>query len=292
MTSRADGELSRERFRFMIFLSACAHALLVLGVGFTYLTDANDEATIEVTLAQYRSQIQPDDADFIAQENQTGSGSQDEATVPSSPFLSDLNDADINEVRPAPEAQVLNETPEQPKLTTLTSINAEQVIAQQRNAPEQEEKQALSEQSSSEEISLAIASLQAQLDLQQQAFARQPRKYTLSSASARKSHEASYLDSWRRRVEAVGNINYPVQARQQQVYGNVRMLIALNTSGQISETRIIQSSGESLLDQAAVDIVNLAAPFEPFPEELKAEADILEIVRTFRFHEGNTLSSY
>ncbi|NBQ72496.1 MAG: energy transducer TonB [Gammaproteobacteria bacterium] len=292
MASGADGELSRERFRFMIFLSACAHALLVLGVGFTYLTDANDEATIEVTLAQYRSQIQPDDADFIAQENQTGSGSQDEATVPSSPFLSDLNDADINEVRPAPEAQVLNETPEQPKLTTLTSINAEQVIAQQRNAPEQEEKQALSEQSSSEEISLAIASLQAQLDLQQQAFARQPRKYTLSSASARKSHEASYLDSWRRRVEAVGNINYPVQARQQQVYGNVRMLIALNASGQISETRIIQSSGESLLDQAAVDIVNLAAPFEPFPEELKAETDILEIVRTFRFHEGNTLSSY
>ena len=292
MVSEADGELSRERFRFMIFLSACAHALLVLGVGFTYLTDANNEATIEVTLAQYRSQIQPDDADFIAQENQTGSGSQDEATVPSSPFLSDLNDADINEVRPAPEAQVLNETPEQPNLTALTSINAEQVIAQQRNAPEQEEKQALSEQSSSEEISLAIASLQAQLDLQQQAFARQPRKYTLSSASARKSHEASYLDSWRRRVEAVGNINYPVQARQQQVYGNVRMLIALNASGQISETRIIQSSGESLLDQAAVDIVNLAAPFEPFPEELKAEADILEIVRTFRFHEGNTLSSY
>lgn len=292
MTSGADGELSRERFRFMIFLSACAHALLVLGVGFTYLTDANNEATIEVTLAQYRSQIQPDDADFIAQENQTGSGSQHEATVPSSPFLSDLNDADINEVRPAPEAQVLNETPEQPNLTALTSINAEQVIAQQRNAPEQEERQALSEQSSSEEISLAIASLQAQLDLQQQAFARQPRKYTLSSASARKSHEASYLDSWRRRVEAVGNINYPVQARQQQVYGNVRMLIALNASGQISETRIIQSSGESLLDQAAVDIVNLAAPFEPFPEELKAEADILEIVRTFRFHEGNTLSSY
>ncbi len=261
-------------------------------MGFTYLADANNEATIEVTLAQYRSQIQPDDADFIAQENQTGSGSQHEATVPSSPFLSDLNDADINEVRPAPEAQVLNETPEQPNLTALTSINAEQVIAQQRNAPEVEEKQALSEQSSSEEISLAIASLQAQLDLQQQAFARQPRKYTVSSASARKSHEASYLDSWRRRVEAVGNINYPIKARQQQVYGNVRMLISLNASGQISETRIIQSSGESLLDQAAVDIVNLAAPFEPFPEELKAEADILEIVRTFRFHEGNTLSSY
>ena len=148
------------------------------------------------------------------------------------------------------------------------------------------------DRSSSEEITLAIASLQAQLDLQQQALAQKPRKYIITSASAKKSHEASYLDSWRRRVEAVGNINYPIQARQQQVYGNVRMLISLNASGQISETRIIQSSGKSLLDQAAVAIVNLAAPFEPFPKELKAEADIIEIVRTFRFHEGNTLSSY
>ncbi len=292
MAPGADGELSRERFRFMVFLSACAHALLVLGVGFTYIGDANDKSSIEVTLAQYRSQIQPDDADFIAQENQTGSGSKDEATVPSSPFMPDLNDADINEVLPSPEAQVLKETLEQPALTALSSINGEQVLAHQRDTPEQEEKRAPTEQSSSEEISLAIASLQAQLDLQQQAFARQPRKYTLSSASARKSHEASYLDSWRRRVEAVGNINYPIQARQRQIYGNVRMLISLNALGQIRETRIIQSSGESLLDQAAVDIVNLAAPFEPFPEELKAEADILEIVRTFRFHEGNTLSSY
>ena len=292
MVPGADGELSRERFRFMVFLSACAHALIVLGVGFTYLGDSIDKSSIEVTLAQYRSQVQPDDADFIAQENQTGSGSQVDAIVPSSPFISDLNDAAINEVLPAPEAQVVDETLEQPYMTALSSVNGEQVVAQQRHTTEQEEKRALSEQSSSDEISLAIASLQARLDLQRQAFARQPRKHTITSASAKKSHEASYLDSWRRRVEAVGNINYPMQARQQQVYGNVRMLISLNASGQVSETRIIQSSGKTLLDQAAVDIVNLAAPFEPFPEELKAEADIIELIRTFRFHEGNTLSSY
>ena len=292
MVPGADGELSRERFRFMVFLSACAHALIVLGVGFTYLGDSIDKSSIEVTLAQYRSQVQPDDADFIAQENQTGSGSQVDAIVPSSPFISDFNDAAINEVLPAPEAQVVDETLEQPYMTALSSVNGEQVVAQQRDTTEQEEKRALSEQSSSDEISLAIASLQAQLDLQRQAFARQPRKHTITSASAKKSHEASYLDSWRRRVEAVGNINYPMKARQQQVYGNVRMLISLNASGQVSETRIIQSSGKTLLDQAAVDIVNLAAPFEPFPEELKAEADIIELIRTFRFHEGNTLSSY
>ncbi|HBW82998.1 MAG TPA: energy transducer TonB [Gammaproteobacteria bacterium] len=292
MVSEADGELSRERFRFMVFLSACAHAMLILGVGFTYFGENRDNSSIEVTIAQYRSRITPDDAEFIAQENQAGSGSQSEPTPTSSPFISDFNDAAINEILPAPEAQVPSETPEQTGLTKLSTTNGEPTVAQQRDNPKQEKRQALSEQSTSEELSLAIASLQAQLDFRKQALAQQPRKYTISSASARKSHEASYLDAWRRRVEAVGNINYPIQARQQQVYGNVRMLISINASGQIGETQILQSSGSSLLDQAAVDIVNLAAPFETFPDELKAEADIIDIIRTFRFHEGNTLSSY
>ncbi len=77
-----------------------------------------------------------------------------------------------------------------------------------------------------------------------------------------------------------------------QMYGNVRMLVALQPTGRINEVRILQSSGHTVLDQAALNIVNLAAPFEPFPDELRTEADILEIIRTFRFHEGNSLTSY
>jgi len=77
-----------------------------------------------------------------------------------------------------------------------------------------------------------------------------------------------------------------------QMYGNVRMLVALQPTGRIDEVRILLSSGHTVLDQAALNIVNLAAPFEPFPDELRAEADILEIIRTFRFHEGNSLTSY
>ena len=290
--SEADGELSSERFKFLVFLSACAHVMLIFGVGFTYFEDIKGESSIEVTIAQYRSKMRPDYADFIAQENQTGSGSQNESAAPVTPFTSDVNDNKINEVLPTPEAHLLNDKPEQPGFTALSSKNGEQAVAQKQDKTEVEDSQAMSEQSSAEDLSLAIASLQAQLDFQKQSLAKQPRRYTISSASARKSHEARYLDSWRLRVEAVGNINYPIQARQQQIFGNVRMLISINASGQISETRILQSSGQSLLDQAALDIVNLAAPFEPFPEELKVEADILEIIRTFRFHEGNRLSSY
>ena len=74
-----DDELSRERFGFTVFLSACVHAIIILGVGFTYFEELNSEPALEITMAQYRSEIAPDDADFLAQENQIGSGVLDEA---------------------------------------------------------------------------------------------------------------------------------------------------------------------------------------------------------------------
>lgn len=287
-----DEELSRERFGFTVFLSACVHAIIVFGLGFSYLGELNSEPALEITMAQYRSEIAPDDADFLAQENQIGSGSLDEAAAPSTPFESDFNADQIQEVVPIPEApQIINDIPVQ-DVAVISSIDDDEEVSQQLEELELEEEQPVAEEVNPDELSLAIASLQAQLDRQRQEYARRPRKYTISSASTRKSQDAQYLDNWRRRIEAVGNINYPNEARRQQIYGNVRMLVALRPTGEVEEIRILQSSGESVLDQAAVEIVNLAAPFQPFPDELRAEADILEIIRTFRFHEGNALTSY
>jgi protein TonB len=243
-------------------------------------------------MAQYRSEIAPEDADFLAQENQIGSGVLDEAAAPSTPFESDFNDDNINEVLPVPEApRIVNELQQQ-DTAVITALQDDDSIAQQLKLLEPEDEQPVAEEVAPDELSLAIASLQAQLDLKRQAYARRPRKYTISSASTKKSHDALYLDNWRRRIEAVGNINYPDEARRLQTYGNVRMLVALQPTGRIDEVRILQSSGHTVLDQAALNIVNLAAPFEPFPDELRAEADILEVIRTFRFHEGNSLTSY
>lgn len=287
-----DEELSRERFGFTVFLSACVHAIIVFGIGFTYLDEISSEPAMEITLAQYRSEVAPDDADFLAQENQIGSGVLEEAAAPSTPFESDFNADQIQEVVPVPQApQVENEIQVQDVAVVAATENEEQ-ISQELDEVEPEEEQPQIDEASPEELSLAIASLQAQLDRQREAYARRPRKYTISSASTKKSQDALYLDTWRRRIEAVGNVNYPSQARREQIYGNVRILVALHPSGELDEVRILQSSGETILDEAALEIVNMAAPFEPFPDEMRAEADILEIIRTFRFHEGNELSSY
>ena len=275
-----------------MFLSACVHAIIILGVGFTYFEELNSEPALEITMAQYRSEIAPEDADFLAQENQIGSGVLDEAAAPSTPFESDFNADNINEVLPVPEApNIVNELQQQ-DTAVITALQDDDSIAQQLELLEPEDEQPVADEVAPDELSLAIASLQAQLDLKRQTYARRPRKYTISSASTKKSHDALYLDNWRRRIEAVGNINYPDEARRMQMYGNVRMLVALQPTGRIDEVRILLSSGHTVLDQAALNIVNLAAPFEPFPDELRAEADILEIIRTFRFHEGNSLTSY
>lgn len=287
-----DTELSRERFGFTFFLSACAHAIIILGLGFTYLEEINSEPALEITMAQYRSELAPEDADFLAQENQIGSGILDAAAAPSTPFESDFNADTIQEVLPVPRAPEQLDPVQLQDVAVIASVQQADQVRQQLDVEEVDDQLPLSEIASPQELSLAIASLKAQLDLQREQYAKRPRRYTISSASTRKSQDALYLDNWRRRIEAVGNLNYPDIARRQQLYGSLRMLVAILPDGRVTDVQILQSSGHSVLDQAALDIVNLAAPFAPFPEAMRAEADILEIIRTWRFHEGNALTSF
>ena len=104
------------------------------------------------------------------------------------------------------------------------------------------------------------------------------------------SIDASYLDSWRRDVERIGNINYPEKARQEKLYGSLRLLVAILPDGGLKEVKMLESSGQSVLDDAALKIVSLAAPFAPFPEELRQTTDVLEIIRTWRFQQNRIQS--
>jgi periplasmic protein TonB len=288
--AKPEVDLSNERFGFTVFLSACIHAIVILGVGFSYLNEVKSAPTMEITLAQYRSDLIPEDADFLAQENQTGSGTLENKAAPSTPIESALHADQIQEITPLPASRVFEQI-EQRDLALVTSTRSNEEMRQLLDEEIPEEDKPVTDQASPDEISLAIASLQAQLDLQRQAYAKRPRRYTISSASTQKSHDALYLDSWRKRIESVGNINYPTSAREQQIYGSLRMLVAIRPNGTVDEVRILRSSESRVLDQAAINIVRLAAPFEPFPEALRGQVDILEIIRTWRFHEGTDLTT-
>lgn len=101
---------------------------------------------------------------------------------------------------------------------------------------------------------------------------------------------AAYKNAWKQKVERIGNLNYPAKARQQQLYGELRLMVAINRDGTLSSVEILKSSGFSILDDAAIRIVRLAAPYAPFTDDLR-DYDIVEIIRTWRFEKGNRLFS-
>ena len=95
-----------------------------------------------------------------------------------------------------------------------------------------------------------------------------------------------YFKAWRRKVERVGNLNYPDAARDRNLYGSLRLLVAIVPDGTLSDVRVLESSGHRILDDAALRIVRLAAPFAPFPPEMRRNTDVLEIVRTWQFRKS------
>lgn len=134
--------------------------------------------------------------------------------------------------------------------------------------------------------SLEIARLESELLAQQTAQANRPRVRRISSGARMSSEEALYLKQWEERVERIGNLNYPEEARRQNLGGRLRLLVVINANGDILEAQLLTGSGHRLLDDAAIRILNLSAPFAPLPESIRAQADVLEIIRTWQFGDG------
>jgi protein TonB len=280
----------RERFNFTMFLSIAAHGILIFGISFGAAQSTSETPTLDITLAAHHSKIAPERADFLAQANQLGSGSlAEDATpvAPTSPFQADFESATLQAAGPiAPEQRALQR--QDSTEVVVTSAEARAQSSDTLTVTEDGDAQL----STPDSTRLAIASLIAQLDSEVQEYARRPRRVVLTAASTQRSEDALYLDGWRRRIEAIGNLNYPDAAKRQKLYGSLRLLVSILPNGSIQKTEILQSSGHAILDQAALDIVMLASPYEPFPPELSKQADVVEIIRTWRFHEGNALRSY
>ena len=139
-------------------------------------------------------------------------------------------------------------------------------------------------------LELMIEDLQIRIESRRKNNRQRPQRRTISTVSAQKE-QAIYLETWRKRIEEVGNQFYPEEARKDRIFGNLRILVAVRADGQVEDVRILETSGSKVLDDAAERIVLLAAPFDPLPEEISFETDILEIIRTWRFHEGTSLEA-
>jgi protein TonB len=287
------GVTANDRLSFTLFLAVALHAAVILGVTFTYLKKSSSTHTMEITLAQHRSKNQPDKADFLAQFSQSGSGTLAEKALLTSPTKAEFHDTVIRETMPIQQTAVSSTTvqKQKPVVTTIASSTSKALV-ENKSDSDKPSVNPLKGKKSLLQRSLEIASLEARLDRQRQTYAKRPRIKRLTSLSTTSSSDAYYLNSWRRKIEKFGNINYPAEARRKKLYGSLRLMVAVLPDGSLKEVKLLESSGHQVLDNSAISIVKLASPFAPFPDELRKSTDLLEIIRTWQFRENSSLRSF
>ena len=279
-----------DRLGFTLLLAAAVHVALILGLSFSLSEPGQISKTLEITLSTFKSAEKPKQADYLAQDNQQGSGTLDKKAAPKTTERALFQDTQVKRVTPpaapptstrkkeAPKAAVATKAPQ----TNKTPVKSERSKAEQQSPPVPV--------FDSSQLSSEIASLEAQLSQEQQLYAKRPKIQRLNAASTMRDKGAWYKEEWRKKIERIGNLNYPAEAREQRIYGSLRLLVSINRDGSLYEVQLLESSGQATLDQAALRIVRLAAPFAPFNKDL-AEFDRLEIIRTWRFDRGDRLSS-
>jgi periplasmic protein TonB len=268
----------------MLF-SLLLHGVLLLGITFHFVKSSPSLPTLDVTLVNVANQEAPDKADFLAQANNSGGGQSDRAARPSQLFSGELPKPD-----PGIAAQPVEATTPQPREATptrmITTSGATDFTVASDTAKTQVDPEEQTPTAAELKRQQAIAQLAAELRQQTEALAKRPKKKFIS-ANTKEYVYASYMRGWSDRVERIGNLNYPDEARQRKLYGDLLLTVGLARDGGIKNITIIKSSGQPLLDAAAERIVRLAAPFPPLPKD--ASVDELYITRTWQFLPGDVL---
>lgn len=279
-----------DRLGFTLFIAAALHVAVILGVGFTLEPPPQISKTLEITLSTFKSEEKPKEADFLAQDNQQGSGTLEHAAAPKTTEQAIFQDSEVRKVTPPTTPQQPATKQEAPKAAVATRAPQPQKTPVKREESKPTPKTPPAPVFDSAQLSAEIASLEAELAQEVQAYAKRPKILRLSAASTMRDKGAWYKDEWRKKVERIGNLNYPDEARRQHIYGSLRLLVSINRDGSLKDVQVLESSGQPVLDQAAQRIVRLAAPYAPFTGDL-ADIDQLEIIRTWRFERGDRLSS-
>ncbi len=272
---------SNERLSFTVFLALAIHAILILGLGAMALRQAPASPTFNVTLATYEAETAPKDADFLAQTNQEASGDIEDTRELTTREQAEVMAARVNTV--AQETQLRRRQHTAPDDTLITTRNPSRVLTSADTEVLDERADLHGDELDNPVVNPEIASLRAKLDKLQQEFARRPRIRQMTSVSTKSSADAEYLNRWTQKVELLGNENFPRAALDNRIFGSLRLSVLINRDGSVDRVEILKSSGFPVLDQAAVQIVRLASPFDRFPPEILETADQLDIIRTWRF---------
>lgn len=275
---------AQDRLPAMLFLAALIHGVLIIGIAFNpALIDEFAEAiSLEVTIVADTDQHidRPDRAEYLAQTSQEGGGNTTDQVRPTAAQES-----------AAPIDNIGSENGDSFTDSTTNERAADEMLMTERQQDFSVRDDPRTEPQPDESIALALEKgSDRSLPLPQEQNAtllihdNDPRQLVIS-ADTEESNVALYLDNWKRRIEAVGDEYFPELADLDGVTGSPTLEVSISSSGDLAEVIIRKSSGSTILDQAALDILRRASPFDPFPVEIRADYDSLRFAYKWLFTE-------
>ncbi len=273
-----------DRTGFTLFGSALIHVLVIMGIGFTYSVGQSPDTlrdSLDTALVTSHSSDKVDEANLFAASAQQGGG------------LGDLDDRVSSPLPPVTAAQSRLQETERRAAERATReavfmyVDLPAEVLASLTPPEDGSTEPPTDSEALPEATVA-APIPTEMDSEFRTGIKVPRQKFISSRT-REHHYASYMESWRAQVEQVGNLNYPEAARTRQLSGDLVLNVSIRPDGSVEKIEVIRSSGRKILDDAAVRIVNMAAPFDPFPEEISRETDLIHITRTWQFLHNSAL---
>ena len=240
---------------------------------------------MEVVLVNAKSAESPLEPDALAQVNLAGGGNTDEDRRLKSPLPASPKSQTGSE-EAALQSRVSDLEQQARALLSQLKPNAA-MQNQPQTAPPTPEQPAI-DTSQLNQQAREMAQLQARISQQWDEYQKRPKR-AFVGANVKEYSFARYVEDWVTKVERVGNVNYPDAARRQGIYGSLKLTVSIYANGRIEAVEIDRSSGSKVLDAAAVRIVELAAPYAAFPDDMRQKADILSITRTWTFTRSDQL---
>ncbi len=277
-----------DRLGLTFFLAAIFHGIVILGVTFSIAPAAENPQTptLDVIIVQSQNPSENKDAKYLAQITQQGGGESEEKTRPRDIFTAPTLSPDPGIAMQTSMQQVASLTqPDEIKL--LHQAKSDFQIRTEKEASKHED---LNREEQVSQQQMQTARLAEELSAIIENEAERP-KVKFMNSSTKEFLPARYMRDWINRVERIGNLNYPDQARRESLSGTLILDVAINSKGELIKTDLRRSSGHQVLDDAAQRIVKLAAPYPAFPEKLRQEADVIHITRSWEFLASNQIRS-
>ncbi|MEG9303505.1 energy transducer TonB [Psychrobacter celer] len=261
-----------------IVIAVSVHVLIIFGISFSMGQDP--AAMMQDVAKALTDNMQPnEDAHFIANASQIGGGTIEEQLRQETDQVSPLSAEQMSETQDVINLQRQTRQQRYQESYLRTTLSWRQAAVESDNDSTQEQDDILAQE---ERLRKQIETLEAQLSQRQQIYATKSKVVTVDSNSTTRGAAADYINTFREHVERVGNLHYPAQARAQGITGDVRLMVVISSGGNVKAIRLLESSGSTILDEAAKQSVRQAAPFGKFTEDMN---DIVELrlIRTYQY---------